>query len=271
MALFNDDGSIDVEKIIRSKFPKAPGFVISYARKLFHEEWFNTFLTRGYEGVEFCDETIKFLNVKLEVEGLENIPEDGLYTFASNHPLGGIDGVALCSLIGNHLHTANDGVRFLVNDFLLALKGLNPVVVGVNKVGGQARALVEETNKLYADTETQVLIFPAGVCSRKIDGVVQDLPWTKSFVTLSKKYGRSIVPVHFYGENSKRFYRIANIQKKLKIKAPLAMALLPDELYKGRGKTFKVVFGKPIPPETFDSSKKPIEWAAYLRDKAYEL
>lgn len=271
MALFNDDGSIDVEKIIRSKFPKAPGLVISLARRLFHEDFLNGFLVRGDEGIEFCTEAIKHLDVKLVVEGLENIPPDGLYTFASNHPLGGIDGIALCHLIGKGLHTANDGVRVQVNDFLLALKGLAPLVVGVNKVGGQARSLLEETEKMYGDTSAQVLVFPAGSCSRKIEGVVQDYPWTKTFVTRSVKYGRSIVPVHFYGRNSSTFYFMDKVQKTFGIKVPLAMALLPDEMYKARGKTFRVVFGEPIPPEFFDSSRKPAEWAQYLRTEAYEL
>ena len=42
-----------------------------------------------------------------------------LYTFASNHPLGAVDGVALCGLISRQFGS----VKMPVNDFLLYLKG----------------------------------------------------------------------------------------------------------------------------------------------------
>lgn len=267
MDLTKPDGTIDVSAIIHDRFPGAPGWVCSLARRIMREDFLNEFLRRGHEGVEFCTKSVEYLQVKVEVEGLDRVPLDGRYTFASNHPLGGIDGVTLGGIIGERF----DGkVKFLVNDFLLALKGLRPLVIGVNKVGAQARNLVAETDAMFA-SDVQVLIFPAGLCSRKIDGVVQDLPWSKTFITKSVQSGRDIVPVHFYGENSKLFYNVATLQKKLGIKAPIAMAMLPGELVKGYGKTFRVVFGDPIPVSTFDKSRKPAQWAAWVRDKVYQL
>ena len=45
-------------------------------------------------GVEWLEDCVKYLDMTLKVEGMENLPDknDGrLYTFVSNHPLGGVD------------------------------------------------------------------------------------------------------------------------------------------------------------------------------------
>ena len=261
--------TIDLDKIVSDKFKgkKLPGFVMRFLKRFLHIDFLNAFFERGYEGIEFCEETLNYLDVKLEVEGLGNIPADGtLYTFASNHPLGGIDGVALGGLVGRRFGS----VTMLVNDFLMAIPGLRPLGIPVNKVGGQARNLPQLVSEAFA-SDKQILIFPAGLCSRKIDGKIQDLPWSKAFVAKSVKTGRKIVPVHFVGTNSKRFYRVANLCKALKLKFNFAMLLLPDELYKNQHQTFKVIFGEPIDPSVFDSSKTPVQWAAWVRDKVYSL
>ena len=104
-----------------------------------------------------------------------------------------------------------------------------------------------------------------------IDGRIQDIEWQKSFITMSRKTGRDIVPIHFEGENSKRFYRIATWQKRLGLKFNFAMMTLPSEMFNNAGKTYKVKIGKPIPIESLDKSKTDHEWAQEIRDKVYEL
>jgi len=265
----NEDMTINLEGLLASKFPgkKFPTWAINALRRLLRVDFINGYLAQGYKGTEFCTKCIEFLDVKLEVKGIENIPADGtLYTFASNHPLGGIDGVALAGLIGTHFGEAT----MLVNDFLMAIPGLKPLFVPVNKIGGQARSLPQMVSTAF-NSDRQLLIFPAGMCSRKIDGKVQDLEWSKTFISKSISSGRKIVPVHFIAQNSPRFYRIATLCKKLKIKFNIAMTLLPDELYKGQHKTFQVVFGEPIDPSGFDKSATAAQWAAKIRELVYTL
>jgi putative hemolysin len=120
-------------------------------------------------------------------------------------------------------------------------------------------------------SDHHMLMFPAGLCSRKIDGKIHDLPWKKTFISKSVETHRDIVPIHFSGQNSEKFYRIANICKALNLKFNVAMLFLVDEMYKNVHKTFRVAFGKPIPWETFDKSKTPAQWAQYVQDKVYEL
>ena len=114
-------------------------------------------------------------------------------------------------------------------------------------------------------------MFPAGLCSRQIDGRIQDIPWKKTFISKSVETHRDIVPIHFEGQNSPRFYRIANWCQRLGLKFNLAMLFLADEMYLGQHQTYRVTIGKPIPWQTFDRSKSPIEWAKIVREGVYQL
>lgn len=263
---------LDLEKIIRSragsKSKYIPQFLIRWIKNLVHEDFINGFLKEGYVGVEFCEKSLDYLGVEIEVKGLENLPKDGrLYTFASNHPLGAIDGVTLGALIGRQY----DGkVKYLLNDLLMNLKGMAPLGIPINKIGNQARNLPRLIDEAFR-SDNQMLVFPAGLCSRKIDGKIQDIAWSKAFVTKSRQTKRDIIPIHFEGENSKRFYRIATLQKKLGLKFNIAMLLLPDEMYRSTGRKYTITFGKPISIESLDASKTDSEWAQIIRNTVYEL
>ena len=188
-------------------------------------------------------------------------------TFVSNHPLGGEDGVALGAIIGRHY----DGrFRYLVNDLLMNLPGLAPVCIPINKTGKQSRnfpAMVESGFR----SDNHMLMFPAGICSRRRKGEVRDVEWKKTFVVKSVEYKRDVVPIRFGGENSDFFYRLANFSDRYVKKVNIAMLFLVDEMYKNAHKTFRVAIGKPIPWQTFDKSRTPAQWAQYVKDKVYEL
>lgn len=267
--------TIDIDKILKQKMgPKAkfvPRFLVAWLKRIAHQDQVNAFLweSREKSGVDWLEECVKYLDMTLDIKGRENLPEpdDGrLYTFVSNHPLGGEDGVALGAIIGKHY----DGrFRYLVNDLLMNLPGLAPVCIPINKTGNQSRnfpAMVEAGFQ----SDNHMLMFPAGICSRKRDGVIADIPWKKTFLSKSIEYQRDVVPIHFSGQNSNFFYRLANFSDK-HLKFNLAMMFLVDEMYKNVHKTFKVTIGKPIPWETFDKSKTPTEWAQYVRDIVYTL
>ena len=263
------EGRIDLDAIIASKFKgkKLPGFVVRFFKRFVHQDWMNSILARGYKGADFCDDTLSLMDIQIEVEGLENVPRDGtLYTFASNHPLGGVDGLALCSLITRQFGP----MKMLVNDFLLFIRPIEPLCVPINKIGGQARNLPALVDEAFA-SEDQMIMFPAGSCSRKIDGKIQDRPWAKTFIQKSAPNGRRVVPIHFIGRNSNRFYRVDRICKLLGIKFNLAMLFLPDELYRGQHSRYKVIIGEPFPLDAFDSSRTAAEWAQWVREKVYEL
>ena len=269
--------TIDIEKILASKVGDKMKFIpkslVNWLKRTVHQEELNEFIwkSRNHEGAEWLEECVKFLDMNLNVEGFENLPDKDdakRYTFVSNHPLGGGDGVALGAILGRKY--GND-FRLIVNDILMNLPGLAPLCIPVNNTTSKReRALTAMLETGFA-SEHNLLLFPAGLCSRKIDGKIQDLEWKKTFITKSVEAQRDIVPIHFSGQNSDKFYRIANICKKLHLKVNVAMLYLPDEMIKNRHNTFSVKIGKPIPWQTFDKSRKPKDWAQWVRKQVYEL
>ena len=268
--------TVDIEKVLRDKMGQkakwVPRPVVKWLKHIVHEGWINEFLwqARDLKGTPWLEACIKYVDMKIEVRGLENLPakDDGkLYTFVSNHPLGGIDGVTLGSILGRQY----DGrFRYLVNDLLMNLPGLAPLCIPINKTGAQSRNFPAMVEAGFAG-DNHILMFPAGLCSRKQGREIRDLPWRKTFVSKSVQTQRDVVPIHFGGQNSNFFYRLANICKRLGIKFNIAMLFLVDEMYKNRGKTFPVVIGKPIPWQTFDKTRKPAEWAHYVQDIVYGM
>jgi len=267
--------TIDIDDILKSKMgTKAkfvPGFLVAWLKRIAHQDEVNAFLwkTRGITGTEWLEECVKYLDATLDIVGADNLPakDDGkLYTFVSNHPLGGEDGVALGAIIGRHYEGR---FRYLVNDLLMNLPGLAPLCIPINKTGKQGRdfpRMVEDGFK----SQNHMLMFPAGLCSRRKNGVIRDIPWKKTFIAKSVEYQRDVVPIHFGGQNSNFFYRLANFSDRF-LPFNLAMLFLVDEMYKNVHKTFRVAIGKPIPWQTFDRSRKPAEWAQWVQDCIYEL
>lgn len=267
------DRYIVVRDVIRNKNPNLlrwmPRFVLRYLERIVHEQDINDIMDHiGHlEGLDFVDALLtQELDVHVELEGAEHIPLEGGVIFASNHPLGGLDGIAFMHAVGKY----RQDVKFLVNDILLNIKNLKPLFVPVNTLGPQGRrnlALIEEA---YAD-EHALLVFPAGLVSRKRNGMIRDLEWKKSFIAKAKKYQKNIIPVHIDGRNSDFFYNLARWRERLGIKVNLEMLYLADELFAQRGQTVTIRIGEPLPYTTFDSSKSEKEWAEDLKKRVYSM
>ena len=265
---------IDIDKILASKAGKkakyVPGFIVSYLKKIVHQEEINEYLISVKEkrGVPFLEATMEYLDTKIEVEGLENLPDDGrLCTFVSNHPLGGQDGISLGYVLGKKY---DGNIRYLVNDLLMNLRGLAPLCIPINKTGSQSRDFPRMVEAGFG-SDNHIIMFPAGLCSRRQNGVIQDLDWKKTFIVKSVETKRDVVPLHFEGRNSDFFYNLANFCKIFGGKVNLAMLYLADEMLKNRHKTFTLTIGKPIPWQTFDKSKTPVQWAQFVKDVVYKL
>lgn len=264
---------LDIDKILREKAPKhykyIPRFLISYLKRIIHQDELNPFIEESSDkvGVDFLEACMGFLDTTVDVRGLEELPKDRLLTFVSNHPLGGQDGVSLGYVLGKHY----DGkVKYLVNDLLMNVKGLAPLFIPINKTGKQAKDFPRMVEAGF-NSDNHMIMFPAGLCSRRRKGVIRDQEWSKTFIVKSVQTQRDVVPIHFEGRNSNFFYNLANVQKKLGIKFNIAMIYLVDEMFKNRHKTFTITFGKPIPWQTFDKSRTPAEWAQYVKEEVYKL
>ncbi|SHO59479.1 1-acyl-sn-glycerol-3-phosphate acyltransferase [Algoriphagus zhangzhouensis] len=263
---------IDIEKAIHSKNPTLlkwmPGFVLSYIKKVTHETWMNEVLDRinHLKGIDFVNSIIEEFELEVELIGEEKIPKEGGVIIAANHPLGGMDGIALMYALGK----IRPDIRFLVNDLLMAFENFEPLFVPVNKLGRNSQETLAKIEEAYADNFA-VLVFPAGLVSRKSGNGIRDLQWKKSFITKAKKYKKDILLCFIEGKNSNFFYNLADWRKKLGVKANVEMFYLVDEMYKQRGQKVKIRIGEQIPFESLTNENSDAKWAEILKEKVYEF
>jgi 1-acyl-sn-glycerol-3-phosphate acyltransferase len=263
---------IDVEQVLYSKNPAlrkvVPGFIIRYLKRIVHQDELNEFLKlNGHlKDAEFIEAGLEFFKISYKVYCKENIPASGRYIFVSNHPLGGLDGLVFIYELSKYF---ND-LKFPVNDILMNITNLSGIFLPVNKHGAQDREAARKIEEAYA-SDSQILYYPAGLCSRKKKGIIRDLQWHKSFISKSIQYKRDVVPAYFSGRNSSFFYNLSNFRNFLGIKANIEMLYLVDELFRQKGKEIDLIFGKAIPWQTFDHSKTTPEWAEWVKEKSYEL
>jgi len=264
--------SINIRKVFYEKNPGLariiPGFVFRYLERIVHQKDINDFLGKygDLTGLDFVRAAIKEFNVSVTVKGDENLLHEGRFIFAANHPWGGFDGILLMDILSKHY----PDFKFLVNDLLMNIINLHPLFLPINKHGKQLTGAASLLHDAFA-SDIQIVTFPSGLVSRRINGQIIDLEWKKNFITKAVQYKRDVIPVHFTGRNSNFFYRLHDIRKFLGIKTNLEMFYLVDETYKHRNKSLTITFGNPIPYITFDHSKTPAQWAKWVKEKVYAM
>lgn len=269
----NEPFLLDLDKVLVSKAPKIydkiPRFAINYLKRKIHLDELNEILTvyADKDGVDFASSCVEYFNLKFDIHGLESIPKDGRYIFVSNHPLGGLDGICLSSIIGRKF---DKRIKYIVNDVLYYIKNLQSIFLPVNLYGKQSKEATKRVNDAF-ESNDQIISFPAGLCSRKQDGEIRDLEWKKNFVLKAVETKRDVIPIYFGAKNSNFFYRFANLRKRLGIKFNIELLFLPDEMFKNKNQTFSVTFGEPISYTSFDNSKTNAQWAEYVKGKVYNM
>ena len=263
---------IDIDSVLRQRLPRhykyIPRFAVRWLERTICQNRLNEYLVKmeGKNGVDAAAAALNEMNITIDASGLDSLPQ-GRYMFFSNHPLGGLDGLALISLLG---HKYDHKIKFLVNDLLMAVKPMRDVFLPVNKYGSQSRDSASQIVEAL-ESDNQFITFPAGLCSRmQPDGSIADLTWQKAAVVHAVNYQRDIVPVFFDAVNSRFFYRFAKWRKRLGIKFNIELIFLPKEMLKKCGATLKVLVGDPIPWSTLDASN-PKREAARLRDIVYQM
>jgi putative hemolysin len=263
---------IDIDSVFKKKNPTLyriiPGFIIRYLKRIIHQDEINYIIStyKNLEGLDFVNAVLDYFGIETTIQGEENLPKDGQFIFASNHPIGGIDGMIFIQQVGKFFGPS----KSIINDLLMNIVNLRSLFVGVNKHGANSREGIEEIDKVFS-SDSQILIFPSGLASRRKKGQVKDLEWKKTLIARSTKYKRDIIPVHISGQLSNFFYTFANIRKALWIKSNLEMLYLSDETFKQKGKKFVLTFGKPIPYKQFDKSLTQYQWAQKVKEHIYRI
>lgn len=266
------DYLLDIDKVLGPELgKKLPGFVKRYLKKRIHQDEINDCIMRAdsYYGAGFFDEALKYVGITYKTRGTENLDLSKKYIFVCNHPLGGPEALIIGSLF---YHLYGGGFKVTSNQLLMNMKPLAEFFtpVKVQSKSGQGRDIGARIAAMF-ESDEQILVFPAGLCARKIKGKVTEMPWKKMFVTQAKKYGKDVVPVHISGSNSAKYHFFSWVSRVLGLRVNIAMIFLVDELFNKKGEEFTITIGKPIPYTQFDSSKTDMQWAAEVKDQVEEL
>jgi putative hemolysin len=262
---------LDLNRVIGNKNPALlkvmPRFVFNYLKKVIHQDDLNEIVRNNKHlyGIDFLDACLKGFGVKIIYKGLENVSPEGRWIVASNHPLGGLDGMALMWVIGK----IRKDIVFPVNDLLMNIVNLKDLFIPINKHGSNANnvRIIEDT---FA-SDKAMLFFPAGLCSRKQKNGICDLDWKKSFIAKAKAYKRDVIPCFINGRNSDWFYNLARFRAFLGIKSNIEMLYLVDEMFRQHNKEIVITFGKPISYTIFDKKITDSAWAQKLKNHVYTL
>ncbi len=263
---------IDIGAVIREKAPRAarwiPRPVVTWLRRTIHEREINHILANYWTlpPQEFIRAAFREWQVSYSIEGLDRLDPKGRYLFVSNHPFGGMDGMMLADKLIEHFGDA----RVVVNDLLMHLEPLRPLWIPVNKHGSQNAAYARKFDEEFFG-ERPILTFPAGLCSRTVNGRVTDPEWKISFLKKAYASQRKIVPVFVEGRLSNFFYRVYHLRKALGVKFNIEMLWLPDEMFSQKGRHFRIVVGDPITVAELQPCGSLREQVEEVRKKVYSL
>ncbi|MDR1544270.1 MAG: 1-acyl-sn-glycerol-3-phosphate acyltransferase [Prevotellaceae bacterium] len=261
---------IDVKQIITEKNLSLPNFLINWLKKIIHQSEINYFLKKnsGKIGVDFMSAILNDFNIKTKISGLDNIAHGEKLIFASNHPLGALEAMAIGTVLGEQFYNK---INFVTNDLLTFLEPLKPIFTPVSVgVGKQNKMLAEDLDKTFS-SDNQIIMFPSGTVSRRIRGKVQDPEWKKMFVAKARQYERNVVPIFCMGRSSNFFLNLSNFRKFIGIKTNIELLFLPNEMFKKKNSEICITIGKPISYKTFTKEKSDFEWAQEVRKKVYLL
>lgn len=263
---------IDIEALIKSKNPSLlkwlPRFVISFLKRKLHQDEINAFLRASshLQDHAFCEAIVNYFEIEIDIKGLENIPETGGAILALNHPLGGMDGIALI----HALREKRPDVALIVNDLLLNIKQLSNLFVGINKFGRNDGGVRQNIRSAF-EKEQAVIIFPAGMVTRIHYGQIIEPEWKKTFVSYARQLQRPIVPIYIEGRMSKAFYRLNRWRKRVGIKANIEMFLLADEMFKQKKGKITFVVGATLSPQQLPAELNDYDAANWVKNHVYSL
>ena len=263
---------VEIEKWLKGSnnrlLRSLPGFVINWLKRIICEKEINALHTNNIDktGIDYVNAILKDLDITIRMHNEKALEKAEKCIFAANHPLGGIDALSFLSCIyqlkGTVVSPSNQLFHYDPN--------LAPLILGVNVFGHSSREQTRVINNAF-HSDAQIMIFPAGLVSRKIEGEVRDMEWHKSFISKAIETKRCVVPTFITGVNTPRFYRISKIRKFFRIKMPVEIICLPREMLNKKGSSIDLVFGDPIAYNYFDASKRPQEWAQHVRSIVYDL
>ncbi len=225
---------------------------------------------------DFARDVIKEVGVRYEVpeEQLAHIPAEGAFITVSNHPIGSIDGLILCDMVG---HRRPD-YKLMTTYLLSLIPELKDHFLPVDNISGELVAQNVDSMRdacEFLQNGGGVGFFPAGEVSsyqkeeaqRTAVGdepVIEDIPWSRTIAKLIKRTGVPVIPIYFDASNSENFHKLGKIHPRLRT------IRLVHELFNKKGALVKVRIGQPIPAAEL-AEMDPVSISKYIRNRTYAL
>lgn len=264
---------VDIDAVLRRRLPRQygriPRFLIRWLEHTICQDGLNELLENNYpmRGADFCEGVLRDLGITYEVTGEEEARKGSRVILVSNHPLGALDGITMIQWASKLFGMP---ARFVVNDLLMAVEPLQDVFLPVNKFGRQSRRTSTDIETVFA-SDVPIVVFPAGLCSRKVNGKIEDLKWYKMFVNKAIQHHRDVIPVHFGGRNSAFFYNFAMWRKRIGLKFNIEQMYLPREIFRNKGARFTITLGHRIPWQELQGGQSAQAEAQRIRSIVYDL
>lgn len=265
---------INIKDIVKSKAPsffsKYPKFITTPAlgllNSILHTKEMNQIIEnqKGAKNLQAIEKLFDFLNFRyiLSEEDKAKIPSEGRLIVVSNHPLGGLDGIALLHAVSQ----VRPDVKIVVNDLLLKLDPIRDMFLAYDVYSmGTQKANITSIEQTILN-EYAVIFFPAAKVSRLTLHGIKDKVWNKGAVRFANKFNAPILPIYVAGKNSFFFYFASFIYDKL------GMFLLPGEMLRKKNSSLSFEVGNLIPSQSITKfSNNPKIQTELLQKHLYQI
>lgn len=195
----------------------------------------------------------------------ESTPESSGAIIVANHPFGGADAIALCSLCAKY---RPEDSKILANSIVTHAPKFTKYLLPL-KILGEPNAQRHNLKTLKTASEHVrngglLAVFPAGGVShyQQDQGKVTDAPWSEHIARMALRAKVPVIPVKFFGKNPLWYQLIGRIHPLLRA------AMIPRALLIMKHKTIKCRAGAVIDHQTLASADNP---TAFLRDAVYRI
>jgi putative hemolysin len=195
----------------------------------------------GRQALEFVSD---LLALHVTARSLDHVPRRGRLVVVCNHPSGIADGVA----VYDALKAIRPDICFYANsDAHRVSPRFGEVLIPVEWVEAKrtrerTRVTLQLTKEALED-ERCLVIFPSGRLARRRDGILTDLPWAPTAISLARRHEAPVLPLHVAGPWSTLFHFFDRFSPELRD------VTLFHELLNKRGRRFSLTAGPVIRPE----------------------
>jgi putative hemolysin len=264
---------VDIKSSIKNKYLK---FLYSIIERPLEAFLGITDLNETYDRLvkktsgNFFKRAVEAIGVDYEISetDLKKIPREGGLVVVSNHPLGGLDGIVL----GSVLLSVREDAKIILNGLLANMPEIKEYAICVNPFGGKS-ATAQNVSSMkdtirHLKNGGCIGTFPSGTVSHihVKDCCISDPEWNTNIAQIARRTKANILPVYFDGRNSWLFYLAGLIHPRLR-----TLLLIREMFYVARRKKIQMHVGGVISARKVSEFQNDEELTSWLRINSYVL